>query len=291
MDSLQLKISGPSSIFIMENEKKKVILLGDIHIKRDYDKNTCKNFIVPDKKIDYFIEYSHYMIENPSISENTQVLKDYAECVVKNDKYFNAYLIDYRKQLPLSNLMFLLIELQNAKVEIDGIEMYRTEDVINILKKIEENLSSLNLESLRSSLKMYFNITNSANNIRLNPDSKILKFYVSSTNSLLKNSNEIILPFLENYEILKSKMYLTNSEYIKAETLNTFLLSFFKVYRFLSTITEKIFDTYVLTGILNSPNDIVIVQTGQQHIDTYIKFLEENGFTLTYTYKPYSTTY
>jgi hypothetical protein len=277
---MDLKIKGPSSVTVMYNEKenKKVILLGDIHVENSYDKKACANFIVPDKKIDYFIEYSYDMDLK---SENTGLLKEYAKCILKNENSFNPYLIDYRKSLNISNVIFLFVEFLNSKLLIDGEEVYRTEELLYIMKKLSENLKYLNKDYIRSSLKVYFDIVNKNNNLKLKPTKELLSFYLNSTKEL-GDIDMLLLPFIKEYENLFNKLNTSSLEYISAKTVNAFFLRFIKLYRYLATITEKIFDTYLLSGILQSKNDIIIVHTGQQHIDTYIKFLKSNGYQIEY---------
>lgn len=272
---MNFDISGPSSITMINKDEKNIILVGDIHSDKTFDTNTCLNFIIPDKKIDYFIEYSYNL---NTVSSSTKLLRDYTKCILDNNFYFNPYLIDYRNQLPLSNLIFLFIEFQNLKKS----NKYKVIDLYIILDKIQDNLHTLDTNNIKKSLKNYFNITNQANKINIKPTTDVLKFYINSLKEI-NDINTINNNFIKEYNNILSLLKKSKNDYINDYELNKFFLAFIKLFRLLSKITELIFDTYILSAVSQSENDNIIIHTGQQHINTFINFFINHGFKIIYT--------
>jgi len=270
---------GPDTITVMNKEDRKVILISDIHTREfefDIPTDACLKLANTGKKIDYFIEMNYDDINNPGSAKKP--LYTYSRCINSYKQYFNPFLVDYRHKLPQRPVLTQLITLfslpSNSKVSISALN--------TILINIQSNIDSLYSFNHVKLLKKYFDIVNEANGTSVKPDKSLLKYYIkefkqleTKTGGIKKLTNDL----LDEMSKLETEINNTKSNSLTLPV--KFQLTYTKLFSYLLQFEELLFDVYVLSGILSSSNDTVIIQAGYKHIKTYERILKQMGYTTT----------
>jgi len=272
---------GPDTITVMNKEDKKVILISDIHTREfefDIPKDACLKLANTGKKVDYFIEMNYDDINKGGTSKKP--LYTYSRCINSYKQYFNPFLVDYRHKLPqrpiLTDLITLFSLPANAEVS--------TADLDKTLTKIQKDVSSLTSFSHVKLLKQYFDIVNKANGASVKPEKSLLKYYLAQFKQLEAKTGGIknlTKKLVEETNKLKSDIGTSSSATVTLPV--QFQLAYTKLFSYLLQFEELLFDVYVLSGLLSSNNDTIIIQAGYKHIKTYEAMLQKMGYTISKT--------